>query len=386
MEFTLTPWEVRGKVDYDRLIELFGVKPIDEEVLSLLRRALGEVPVYIRRRVFYSHRDLDTLLRAYLEGERFYLYTGRGPSGPMHIGHILPFIFTKYLQDRLGCMLLIQLTPDEKYVYHEEMRPAELLSYTIDNVRDIIALGFKHDNTYIIDDIRHIKYLYPLAISVARKVTFSTARAVFGFTGETNIGLIFYMAVQAAPAFLGFFIDDSYRYCLIPAAIDQDPYWRVTRDVAGKLGFPKPAQVHGKLLPSLKAEGKMSASEPESAIYLSDEPEAVRAKIYNAFTGGQPTAREQRQYGGNPSICTIFSYFAFLFEEDDWRLEERYHACRSGSILCGDCKDCLVERINRFLEEHRRRRERVDESVIERYMLDSKVELDDLVKRYEMLR
>jgi tryptophanyl-tRNA synthetase len=94
-----------------------------------------------------------------------------------------------------------------------------------------LAVGFKPEKTIVVDDLRHIDYLYQLAVSVARKVTFSTARATFGFTGETNIGMIFYMAIQAAPCFLGYIIDNSYANCLIPAAIDQDPYWRVTRDI-----------------------------------------------------------------------------------------------------------------------------------------------------------
>jgi tryptophanyl-tRNA synthetase len=41
----------------------------------------------------------------------FYLYTGRGPSSEsMHLGHLIPFLFTKYLQDAFGVPLVIQLT------------------------------------------------------------------------------------------------------------------------------------------------------------------------------------------------------------------------------------------------------------------------------------
>ena len=39
--------------------------------------------------------------------------------------------------------------------------------------------------------------------------------------------------------------------CLIPAAIDQDPYWRMTRDIAEKMGYTKPTQIHNKFLPPL---------------------------------------------------------------------------------------------------------------------------------------
>ena len=39
---------------------------------------------------------LDTVER----GDKFFLYTGRGPSSEaMHLGHLTPFLFTKWLQD-----------------------------------------------------------------------------------------------------------------------------------------------------------------------------------------------------------------------------------------------------------------------------------------------
>jgi tryptophanyl-tRNA synthetase len=385
-DFHITPWEVRGEVDYNRLIKMFGVKPIGSEVEDLMRKVFGEIPLHVRRRIFYSHRDLDRVLREYIDGKPFYLYTGRGPSGPMHLGHILPMIFTKYIQEKLDNLLLLQLTPDEKYMYHETMTKDEIYKYSIDNIRDILAVGFKPDKTIIVDDLRHIDYLYQLAVSVARKVTFSTARATFGFTGETNIGMIFYMAIQAAPCFLGYIIDEGYANCLIPAAIDQDPYWRVTRDIAGKLGFSKPSQIHGKLLPSLEAMSKMSTSEPETALYLSDPEEDVDRKIRNAFTGGQPTAELQRKYGGNPDICTVFTYYAFIFEENDKELRERYEACKTGRLLCGDCKAELIERINRYLVKHGEAKERIDRDVIEEYMLDNRVDIKEMIQNYDLLR
>ena len=43
--------------------------------------------------------DLDTLLDKVEAGEKFFLYTGRGPSSSaLHMGHMVPFEFTAYLQ------------------------------------------------------------------------------------------------------------------------------------------------------------------------------------------------------------------------------------------------------------------------------------------------
>ena len=110
----------------------------------------------------------------------------------------------------------------------------------------------------------------------------------------------------------------------------------------------------------------MSASEPETSIFTMDPPELVKRKIWNAFTGGKPTATEQRKTGANPDVCSVFQYYVYLFEEDDAKLMERERRCRSGEMLCGECKTNLVERLNKFLEEHRRKREKAKDE-IEKY-------------------
>ena len=70
---------------------------------------------FLRRGLFFSHRDLTALLDAYERGEPFYLYTGRGPSSEaLHLGHLIPFQFTQWLQEAFNVPLVIQLTDDEK--------------------------------------------------------------------------------------------------------------------------------------------------------------------------------------------------------------------------------------------------------------------------------
>jgi len=67
---------------------------------------------------------------------------------------------------------------------------------------------------------------------------------------------------------------------LIPCAIDQDPYFRLTRDIAPPLKFRKPALIHSKFFPSLLGiDSKMSASNDKSAIFLTDTPKQVRKKV-----------------------------------------------------------------------------------------------------------
>ncbi|MEM4160648.1 MAG: tryptophan--tRNA ligase, partial [Thermoplasmata archaeon] len=322
--YKVTPWEVTGKVDYEKLIQEFGTSKIDEAMKERIKRDFGELHQYLRRDIFFSHRDLELILDLFENGKKFYLYTGRGPSGHTHLGHILPWIFTKYIQEKTGSVLLFQLTDDEKFYFKEELTLEDTKKMAYENILDIIALGFPADKTRIFLDTEYIKTLYPVAARVAKKITFSTVRAVFGLENSNNIGEIFYTSLQSAPAFLPTLFEQKETHVLIPCGIDQDPHFRICRDVAPKLGFPKPALIHCKLFPSLLgAETKMSASSPETSIFTTDEPKVAKRKIMNAFTGGAVSVEEQRKHGGNPDVCSVFAYYQFMFEPDDTKLEER---------------------------------------------------------------
>jgi len=367
-EMVVTPWEVRGKVDYERLVQEFGTLPLTDELLKRIEKHAGRMHLQLRRKLFFSHRDLDTVIDLYEKGTKFVLYTGRGPSGPVHIGHLVPWIFTRHLQDAFKTRLYFQMTDDEKFVVDDDAKLKQTTEYGYENALDLIALGFKPEDTFIIYDVQDIDLLYDIALEVAKRITYSTAKATFGFQESTNLGWIFWPAVQAVPCFIHKKLTGENVPALIPAAIDQDPFWRITRDIAPKLGYFKPAQIHSRFLPGLGVGGKMSASEPETAIFTVDPPDVVKRKVWNAFTGGKGTLAEQRKTGANPDVCSIYQYFLFLFEEDDKKLLEREQQCRTGKMLCGDCKKELTERINKFLTEHQKKREQAKNN-LEKYRI-----------------
>ena len=95
----VNPWSVEsvGAINYERLIVKFGSQAIDSTLLERIERVTGRKPHrFLRRGLFFSHRDLHQLLDLYEKGQKFYLYTGRGPSSEaLHLGHAIPFHFTK---------------------------------------------------------------------------------------------------------------------------------------------------------------------------------------------------------------------------------------------------------------------------------------------------
>ena len=80
-------------------------------------------------------------------------------------------------------------------------------------------------------------------------------QGIFGFGESDPIGKYAFPPVQAVPAFSNsfphIFGDDTTIQCLIPAAIDQDPYFRMTRDIAAKLKYMKPASFYSTFFPAL---------------------------------------------------------------------------------------------------------------------------------------
>ena len=60
--FNVTPWDVTGEVEYQKLIAKFGTQEITQNLLDQFKRITGEVHPLLNRKIFFSHRDLDWIL------------------------------------------------------------------------------------------------------------------------------------------------------------------------------------------------------------------------------------------------------------------------------------------------------------------------------------
>ena len=362
---TVTPWEVKGNIDYDKLIQEFGISKIDEKTLKRIQKHTGELHLFLRRKIFFAHRDLNFVLDEYEKGNKFFLYTGRAPSGPVHLGHLVPWMFTKWLQDKFNVELYFQFSDEEKFLFKKDLSLEDSEKYLQENMLDVIAVGFDPKKTKFLIDTRNVDLMYKEAIKVAKKITFSTTKAAFGFTEEQNIGAIFYTAMQAVPAFLPSVLRGKNMPCLIPHAVDQDPHFRLTRDILPKLGDDKPASIQCSFLPPLTGvSGKMSSSEQTTAVFTTDSPKEVETKIKRyAFSGGRETLEEHRKKGGNPDSDVSFQYLRYMFEPDDRKLKKIEEDYRSGKLLSSELKAILIEKINTFLKHHQQQREKAKDKL-----------------------
>ena len=208
---------------------------------------------------------------------------------------------------------------------------------------------------------------------IQRSVTYNQIKGIFGFGDSDHIGKIAFPAVQAAPSFSSsfpaLFGGRADLACLIPCAIDQDPYFRMTRDVAPRLGYQKPALLHSCFFPALQgAMTKMSSSDPNSSIFVTDTPKQIKTKVNkHAFSGGRDTVEEHRKLGGDCSVDISYQYLTF-FLEDDARLEQIRTDYTSGELLTGFLKKELIELLQKQLAAQQERRKAVTDEVLKHFM------------------
>jgi tryptophanyl-tRNA synthetase len=406
-EQEINPWDVQAatddqgnvlEFDYAAISQKWATKLIDDDLLARFERVTGHKPHrWLRRRLFFSHRDLELILDTYERDGEFLLYTGRGPSSDsMHIGHTIPFEFTKWLQDVFDVPLVIMLTDDEKFLFKEKLTQPEVYQFARDNAKDIIAMGFDPKKTFIYIDSEFFTSGYNRHFSLnatefEKLITNNQVRGAFGFHGSTNIGSNAFAAKQCVAAFASSYPfiwgNDIKTYhrsaklaampCLIPCAIDQDPYFRLVRENCSRMAqpSPKPALVHSKFLTALQgAGGKMSASNANSAIFMSDTENQIKKKINShAFSGGQETEALHREKGGNPDIDVPYQYLAY-FEDDDDKLLKLADGYRKGEILTGEMKKECVTLMQKYVKGFQEARSKVTDEVLDEFLRPRKLE------------
>ncbi|KAJ8975869.1 hypothetical protein NQ317_015202 [Molorchus minor] len=353
-------------VDPWNVVKRFGSSKIDQELLDRFEMVTGKKVHHLLRRGGYAHhleqlRIWETFLFIYWSWSILFF---------VHLGHLIPFTLCKWLQDVFNVPLVIQLTDDEKTLW-KDMKLEEAHRMAYENAKDIIAIGFDIEKTFIFSDLDYAVFeFYRNMIRIQKCVTFNQVKGIFGFDDSTVIGKIGFPAVQASPALSTSFPDifnGKKIPCLIPCAIDQDPYFRMTRDVCPRLGFPKPALLHSKFFPALQgAQTKMSSSDVNSTIFCNDTPKQ------HAFSGGQTTVEEHRKLGGNCDIDISYQYLKF-FLEDDEKLEQIRRDYTSGALLTGELKKILFDVLTPLVAEHQRLRSEITDEILKQYMTPRKL-------------
>lgn len=200
-----------------------------------------------------------------------------------------------------------------------------------------------------------------LSFKLSKKVNFNELKAIYGFSQSTSMSHLYAPIVQVADILLPQIEEyGGPKNVVVPVGVDQDPHIRLTRDLADRFksqdGFIPPASTYHRFLTGLTG-GKMSSSDPKTAIYLNDTPKEAEKKVKSAKTGGRESLDEQKKLGGCPDHCVVYEMLVYHLIEDDDELKSVYENCKNGTLLCGECKSLTAEKMKDFFEKLSDKRE-----------------------------
>jgi len=270
----------------------------------------------------------------------------------------------------LGAKIYIAIADVEAYNARgqslEESRKIAIDQY----LTNYIALGLKPKNCEIYfqsdrnEDGKKASAYYRLQNLFSKHSTFNEFKGVYG---DISPGKMVSALLQASdmyhPQLKEF---ESKIPTFIPVGIDQDPHIRIARDMGRRIksfDFTPISSTYHLFAPGLGG-GKMSSSDNNSYIALTDSLKEVERKIKKyAFSGGRETLEEHRKKGGNPDVDVSFQYLKMFFEEDDKKLKQLEEDYRSGKLLTGELKQYLINKINKFLANHQKKREKAKKMI-----------------------
>jgi len=362
----LDPWEISEDLNYKKLVKEFGITLMKELPPEFRKNLL------FRRKIIFGNRDFGRILNSIRDKKRTILLTGLMPTGRFHIGHML-LIQQIIFWQRLGMKIYIVIADIEAYNMRKQSLE-ESKKIAREYLLDYVALGLNLNKCDIYfqsnrsNDSKKSNAYYRLQNIMANHVTFKEFEGTYGdITPGKMISSLIQGSDMLHPQLKEF---NGPTPILIPVGIDQDPHIRLARDIQKRLkcyGFLPISSTYHLFMPGLGG-GKMSASNPNSYISMIESPSQIKNKINKyAFSGGKETIIAHRKHGGNPDIDVSFQYLKFFFEEDDKKLKKIREDYSSGKLLSGEIKAILIEKINKFLAKHQKKRKKA-ERIVDKFL------------------
>ncbi len=292
------------------------------------------------------------------------ILSGMRPTGPLHLGNYMGALDNWVrLQDSHECHFMIA---DWHSLTTEYTDPSEVRANGLEVAMDWLAAGLDPErSTLFIQSLvpQHAELHLLLSMIVPlpwleRVPTYKEQQQNLSGKDLSTYGFLGYPLLQTADIIV-------YKADAVPVGEDQAPHVEITREIVRRFNnlygevFPEPATVltESKRIPG--TDGRKMSKSYGNAIYLKDDPEAIRQKLRPMVTD---PARKRRTDPGNPEVCPVFDlHKAFSpLEVREWAAA----GCRSASIGCLDCKaklaDQLIARITPIYERRQELARRPD--------------------------
>ncbi|HOF98807.1 MAG TPA: tryptophan--tRNA ligase [Paludibacteraceae bacterium] len=272
--------------------------------------------------------------------------SGIRPTGNLHLGNYFGALknFVQ-MQNEYNCYFFIA----DYHSLTTHPTPQNLTENVREILAEYLAAGLDPEKAviYIQSDVPEVTELYLFLnmnayVGELERCT-SFKDKVRQQPHNVNAGLLTYPTLMAADILL-------HRANKVPVGKDQEQHLEMTRTFANRFNrmyqvdyFPEPQAFNfgNELIkiPGLNGTGKMGKSEGEgNAIFLSDEPEAIRKKVMKAVTDAGPTQPHQEK---SQPIENLFQLMRAVSSAETLAyFEEQYDSCQ---IKYGEMKKQLAE-------------------------------------------
>ena len=330
-------------MEKEKLFKEFGIEVLDEEIFPSQKKD----ELLLKRKLLIGCRGKELLKKIFQDKESFYALTGIMPSyEKIHLGTTLIIEAMKFFQDISEVNIV--LVADVESFLTRDVTYEEARKYALEqHIPAYLALGLNVDRTVFYFQSEN-KDLIKIASDVAREITLSTFRGVYGdLSAERVLGSIYQIADILFPQLVKPFSG------IIPVGLDQDPHLRLTRDYLRKtktFNFKEVASVYVDTLPDLMDPNeKMSKSRPNSAIFLLEDKKSIERKIKRAFSGGGATLKEHRKKGANLEVDVCYKILKVIDRSKEFeRVVEEY---KSGRMLSGEFKQYTFQTLLNFMKD-----------------------------------
>lgn len=281
------------------------------------------------------------------------VFSGIQPSGGFHIGNYFGAVQNWVgLQEQYRCLYCVV----DLHALTQRYESAEMPSRVMTLAAELLAAGLDPNRSVLFVQ-SHVPEHSELAWILSTVTPFGELSRMTQFKEKSerepeniNAGLWSYPVLMAADILL-------YRATRVPVGIDQVQHLELAREICRRFNarfgelFPEPQPLHTKALKILGLDGKQKMSKSlGNSVQIDDPPEAIRAKIKNAFT--DPT-RLKKSDPGHPESCYACSLQGLFATPEQ---AAQYHEnCRNAAWGCVDSKRALAENMVSFLAPIRER-------------------------------
>jgi tryptophanyl-tRNA synthetase len=284
------------------------------------------------------------------------ILSGMRPTGPLHLGNLHGALANWInMQEHYDCFFFIAdwhaLTSD----YEDTGNIAE---YVRNMLIDWLSAGLLPDKSTLFIQSRikeHAELFLVLSMItpvpwLERNPTYKDQIVQLSNKDLSTFGFLGYPVLQAADIIM-------YKAYGVPVGVDQVPHVEITREIARRFNyfygevFPEPESILTQTPKILGIDRRKMSKSYNNAIFLSDSPDEISAKVAKMLTDPQ---RARKSDPGDPDVCNVYEFHKLY--SDSQNVERINRECRTAEIGCVECKEIMARHLINALEPMREKR------------------------------